>query len=212
MQRHAPIGHARQKRFLYRTMTLPALASPISTTALLEALHFAATKHRDQRRKDKEASPYINHPIRVAQLLASEGGVTDLVTLQAAILHDTVEDTETTPEELERLFGPAVRQLVAEVTDDKSLPKAERKRLQIEHTPHLSPQAKQLKIADKTANVQDITASPPASWPLERQREYLDWADRVVAGCRGYNPALEAVYDDAIAAGRKALEAVAPHA
>ncbi len=183
----------------------PALSNP--TTALLEALHFAAAKHRDQRRKDVVASPYINHPIAVARLLASEGGVTDLVTLQGAILHDTVEDTETTPEELERHFGPAVRQLVAEVTDDKGLPKGDRKRLQIEHAPHLSPQAQQIKIADKTANVYDITASPPANWSLDQRREYLDWAEQVVAGCRGCNPSLERFYDQVMAQGRQALEA-----
>ena len=181
-----------------------------TTTALLEALHFAATKHRDQRRKDVAESPYINHPIRVAQLLASEGGVTDLVTLQGAILHDTVEDTETTPEELEAVFGPEVQQVVAEVTDDKSLPKGDRKRLQIEHAPHLSHRAQQIKIADKTANVEDITTSPPANWSLERRHEYLDWADRVVAGCRGCNPALEERYDSVLAKGRQALELVTP--
>ncbi|PZV09101.1 MAG: phosphohydrolase [Leptolyngbya sp.] len=190
-------------------MISSALASAPATTALLEALHFSATKHSAQRRKDKEASPYINHPIRVAQLLASEGGVTDLVILQAAILHDTVEDTDTTPEEIERHFGPEVRRVVEEVTDDKSLPKAERKQRQVEHSPHLSSQAKQLKIADKAANVQNITTSPPDGWSLERKREYLDWADRVVAGCRGCNPALEAVYDEIIAQGRQALAALA---
>lgn len=188
-------------------MTPSALASAPATTALLEALHFSATKHSDQRRKDKEASPYINHPIRVAQLLASEGGVTDLVTLQAAILHDTVEDTDTTPEEIERHFGPEVRRVVEEVTDDKELPKAERKQRQVEHAPHLSPQAKQLKVADKAANVQNITTSPPDGWSLERKREYLDWADRVVAGCRGCNPALEALYDEIMTKGRQALAA-----
>ncbi|MGB3199620.1 MAG: HD domain-containing protein, partial [Nodosilinea sp.] len=142
----------------------------------------------------------------VAQLLASEGGVTDLDLLRAAILHDTVEDTETTPAEIERHFGPEVRRIVAEVTDDKSLPKGDRKRLQVEHAPHLSLQAKQLKIADKTANVQNITTSPPDGWSLERKQEYLDWADQVVAGCRGSNPALEAVYDQVIAEGRQALD------
>ncbi|PSR18997.1 phosphohydrolase [filamentous cyanobacterium CCP3] len=190
-------------------MAHPSSAHPNVTTALLEALHFAATKHSDQRRKDKEASPYINHPIRVAQLLASEGGVTDLDLLRAAILHDTVEDTETTPEEIERHFGPEVQRIVAEVTDDKSLPKGDRKRLQVEHAPHLSIQAKQLKIADKTANVQNITTSPPDGWSLERKRDYLDWADQVVAGCRGSNPALEAVYDQVMAEGRQALAATA---
>src|SRR5258706_6496950 len=104
-----------------------------TVTQILKALHFAADKHRDQRRKDEEASPYINHPIEVAELLARVGGVTDLVTLQGAILHDTIEDTDTTPEELERQFGSEVRRVVEEVTDDKSLPKADRKRLQIEH-------------------------------------------------------------------------------
>jgi guanosine-3',5'-bis(diphosphate) 3'-pyrophosphohydrolase len=172
---------------------------------LLETLHFAAAKHRDQRRKDAAASPYINHPIRVAHLLASVGGVTDLVTLQAALLHDTVEDTATTPEELEQHFGREVQQVVAEVTDDKSLPKGDRKRLQIEHAPHLSRRAQQLKIADKIANVQDVTASPPADWPPERRLEYLNWTERVVAGCRGCNPALEALYDEALAQGRAAL-------
>jgi guanosine-3',5'-bis(diphosphate) 3'-pyrophosphohydrolase len=188
------------------TPLFPALSNP--TTALLEALHFAAAKHRDQRRKDVVASPYINHPIAVARLLASEGGVTDLVTLQGAILHDTIEDTETTPEELERHFGPAVRQLVAEVTDDKGLSKGDRKRLQIEHAPHLSLQAQQIKIADKTANVYDITASPPATWSLGQRREYLDWAEQVVAGCRGCNSGLERFYDQVMAQGRQALESI----
>src|SRR3982074_2455712 len=92
--------------------------------AILKALHFAADKHRDQRRKDIEASPYINHPIEVAELVARVGGINDPVTLQGAILHDTIEDTKTTPEELEAAFGPEVRRLVEEVTDDTSLPKA----------------------------------------------------------------------------------------
>src|SRR4051812_9768931 len=100
---------------------------------LLHALHFAADKHRDQRRKDVGASPYINHPIEVAELLARVGDITDRVTLQAAILHDTIEDTNTTPEELDAAFGPDVRRVVEEVTDDKNLKKEERKRLQIEH-------------------------------------------------------------------------------
>jgi (p)ppGpp synthase/HD superfamily hydrolase len=189
-------------------MTQSTSTSPTLTSALLEALHFAATKHSDQRRKNKESSPYINHPIRVAQLLATEGKVTDLVTLQAAILHDTVEDTETTPEELDRHFGPEVRRVVAEVTDDKSLPKGDRKRLQIEHAPHLSRRAQQIKIADKMANLQDVIASPPTDWSSERRREYLNWTAQVVAGCRGCNPDLEAVYDAVLAEGQRVLTAV----
>src|ERR1041384_6973072 len=124
---------------------------------LLKALHFAANKHRDQRRKDIDASPYINHPIEVAETLARVGGVTDLVTLQAAILHDTIEDTTTTPEELEAAFGAEVRRVVEECTDDTKLPKADRKRLQIEHAPHLSHRAKLVKLGDKIANVRSVT-------------------------------------------------------
>ena len=182
------------------------LTSTTPTTAiLLETLHFAAVKHQDQRRKNKEATPYINHPIAVAGLLTSEGQVTDLVTLQAAILHDTLEDTNTTATEMEEHFGAAVRQLVEEVTDDKRLPKEERKRLQIEHAPHLSNQAKQIKIADKISNAQDMITSPPVGWPLERRLAYLDWSEQVIAGCRGSNPPLEALYDQILIQGQQKL-------
>ena len=172
---------------------------------LLRAVGFAAEKHRDQRRKGADRSPYINHPIAVAELLAQVGGVSDLPTLQAAILHDTIEDTETTPDELENKFGAEVRDLVVEVTDDKRLPKAERKRLQIEHGPRLSERARRIKIADKICNIHDITHSPPADWPLERRAEYLDWADNVVAGCRGVNERLEKHFDKVIERGREVL-------
>jgi len=130
---------------------------------ILQALHFAATKHRDQRRKGAEASPYINHPIEVAELLARVGGVTDIVILQAAILHDTLEDTQTTPAELDTIFGPEVRKVVEEITDDKQLPKAERKRLQIVHAPHLSVRAKIVKLADKSASG-NISTGASALW------------------------------------------------
>lgn len=173
--------------------------------AILKALHFAAIKHRDQRRKDVEASPYINHPIEVAELLAREGGVTDALTLQAAILHDTIEDTNTTRAELDEVFGPEVRRVVEEVTDDKSLPKAERKRLQIEHGPHLSARAQQVKIADKISNVLGVSTAPPADWSMQRRHEYLDWTEQVVQGCRGRNPALESFYDRVLSDGRRTL-------
>src|ERR1700736_4226750 len=137
-------------------------------SSLLVALKFAADKHRRQRRKDSEASPYINHPIAVAEVLSRIGGITDLLTLQSAILHDTIEDTETTPEELEENFGPKVRLLVQELPQNKSLPKQERKRLQAEHPPNLSPSDKLIKIAVKICNVNDITATQPADWPLQR--------------------------------------------
>jgi guanosine-3',5'-bis(diphosphate) 3'-pyrophosphohydrolase len=175
---------------------------------LLRTLHVAADKHRDQRRKGEEASPYVNHLIEVVELLAREGSVTDLITLQAAILHDTLEDTQTTAEELEVMFGAEVRQVVEEMTDDKRLPKAERKRLQIEHAPRLSARAKVVKLADKISNILGIIQTPPAGWSLERRREYLDWSDQVVAGCRGDNDALEKLYDETVAKGRRMLEAL----
>jgi guanosine-3',5'-bis(diphosphate) 3'-pyrophosphohydrolase len=177
----------------------------LNSTQLLKALAFAADKHRDQRRKDEGASPYINHPIAVATVLAAEGDVSDEVTLIAAALHDTVEDTETTFEELEEHFGSDVTGLVRELTDDKSLEKAERKRLQIEHAPKLSIRAKQLKIADKICNVRDVSDAPPADWPLNRRRDYLDWAMDVVAGCRGVNTKLDRVFDEATNKARNKL-------
>ena len=164
---------------------------------LLKALAFAAHKHRDQRRKDAEASPYINHPIALADVLVNEGGVTDIEVLCAALLHDTLEDTATTPAELADAFGERIAGIVAEVTDDTALPKAERKRLQVEHAGSLSPQARLVKLADKICNLRDVALRPPASWDLERRREYFEWAKRVVDGLRGVNPALEAAFDAA---------------
>lgn len=163
---------------------------------LVGAVAFAAEKHRHQRRKDAEASPYINHPIALADVLANEGGIDDEVVLVAAILlHDTVEDTETTGDELVRLFGAAVAGVVLEVTDDKSLPKAERKRRQIEHAPALSDRAKLVKLADKICNLRDIAARPPADWSTQRRREYFRWAKAVVDGLRGIHPPLESLFD-----------------
>ena len=169
------------------------------TRKVFQALAFAAHKHRDQRRKDVGASPYINHPIALADILVNEGGVTDHVVLCAAILHDTIEDTETTYEELVSAFGLKIADVVREVTDDKSLDKAVRKQLQIEHAAHASPRAKLVKLADKTCNLHDIAATPPAGWSEERRREYFDWAKKVVAGVRGTNAALEAAFDRAFA-------------
>ena len=168
---------------------------------LLKALAFAAHKHRDQRRKDAEASPYINHPIALAEVLAGEGGVADIEVLAAALLHDTIEDTATTVEELQQQFGARIAAIVAEVTDDQKLPKAERKRLQIVHAAGLSGGAKLVKLADKICNLRDVAVRPPAKWDLERRREYFDWARQVIDGLRGAHPALEAAFDAAY--GRK---------
>jgi guanosine-3',5'-bis(diphosphate) 3'-pyrophosphohydrolase len=172
---------------------------------LLKAIAFAAEKHSGQRRKDVEASPYINHPIAVAAVLATEGEVFDEVILVAAALHDTVEDTKTTFEELEEHFGLEVTDLVRELTDDKSLEKMERKRLQIEHAAQSSVRAKQLKIADKICNIRDVTVSPPADWSLERRGEYLRWSEKVVDGCRNINTKLDQAFDQAIQRARETL-------
>ncbi|HMA89355.1 MAG TPA: HD domain-containing protein [Burkholderiales bacterium] len=170
-----------------------------STQTLVDALAFAADKHRRQRRKDAEASPYINHPIALARVLSVEAGLADARLLAAAVLHDTLEDTETTYEELRERFGQAVAAVVLEVTDDKMLPKEERKRLQIEHAAHISRRAKLVKLADKICNVRDVAANPPHGWPLERRREYFDWAKQVVDRMRGTHRRLERLFDEAYA-------------
>lgn len=177
------------------------LSSAYDIGLTLKALAFAAHKHRDQRRKDKNASPYINHPIALANVLCNEGGITDVNVLCAALLHDTIEDTETTPTELTELFGKTISDFVMEVTDDKSLPKAERKRLQIEHAAHASYEAKLVKLADKISNLRDIVNCPPADWDIKRKREYFDWAKKVVDQVRGTNAVLEGIFDDIYAKG-----------
>lgn len=162
---------------------------------ILKALEFAAKKHRDQRRKDKQASPYINHPIALANTLCNEAGIADIETICGALLHDTVEDTETTEQELRDTFGHAISDIVMEVTDDKSRPKTERKQLQIEHAAHVSDKAKLVKLADKISNLRDMVDCPPAHWSRERKQEYFDWAKQVIDRLRGINPQLEAIFD-----------------
>lgn len=174
--------------------------------ALLRAALFAADKHRLQKRKDIDASPYINHPLAVAEVMARHG-VTDAVALQAALLHDTIEDTNTTPEELEAEFGAEVVSVVLEVSDDKSLDKQRRKELQIEHAPSLSDRAKLVKLGDKICNVLDVGSNPPAAWDLDRRRKYLGWTGAVVRGCRGVNAELEEYYDRVLEEAQRVLEA-----
>jgi len=171
--------------------------TPSPLGLVVKALAFAAHKHRPQRRKDQESSPYINHPIDLASILVNEAGIDDAVVVAAAILHDTVEDTGATPEEIAHRFGAEIAAIVAEVTDDRTLPKEERKRLQIEHAPKVSFRAQQVKLADKIANLRDITRSPPAGWSLERKRAYFDWANSVIDGVRGRHARLEALFDAA---------------
>jgi guanosine-3',5'-bis(diphosphate) 3'-pyrophosphohydrolase len=162
---------------------------------LLKAAEFAAHKHRDQRRKDADASPYINHPISVASVLRNEGGITDPVILAAALLHDTLEDTETSYEELRGQFGEQIADIVVEVTDTKWISKDARKRLQISKASHSSVRARAVKIADKICNVRDMLGSPPDGWSLERKQTYFDWAKEVVDGVRGVHVQLEQRFD-----------------
>ena len=174
-------------------------------TLILKAAQFAAEKHRDQRRKDKNASPYIIHPISVALAITQIGGVDDPETLAAALLHDTLEDTETTPEELEAEFGKKVCEYVLDVSDDKTLPKDERKRRQIEHAKKISKGAALIKLGDKISNVTDVINSPPEDWDINRRKEYLDWAEKVIDNCPKVNDRMENKFQEIIKRGRETL-------
>jgi (p)ppGpp synthase/HD superfamily hydrolase len=169
-----------------------------TTTDLARAYHFAAVRHTNQRRKGKAGEPYINHLTEVAELVAGATGGEDLDLIIAAVLHDTIEDTGTTRAELEREFGPNVAGWVSEVTDDKTLSKGDRKRLQVEHAPHLTWGAKIIKLADKTANLHSLKKSPPEKWPADQVADYLNWSKKVVAGIRGTNAWLEERFDEAV--------------
>jgi GTP diphosphokinase / guanosine-3',5'-bis(diphosphate) 3'-diphosphatase len=162
---------------------------------IIRALAFAARKHSDQRRKDHAASPYINHPIALIEVLCTEAGITEPNVLCVALLHDTVEDTETTPEELTAVFGPWIASIVLELTDDKALPKAERKRSQVERAGRASREARLVKLADKICNLRDVAGNPPVGWDLGRRQAYFDWALEVVDRMRGTHPGLEALFD-----------------
>ena len=170
-----------------------------------KAAQFAAQKHKGQIRKGRDECPYIDHLKSVARVIAEVGGIEDPEILAAAWLHDTLEDTETTPEELEANFGKRVRQLVEEVSDDKSLPKDERKQLQIQHAPKLSIDAVLIKLGDKISNIIDVTNTPPTHWTLERRKYYLDWAEAVINNCPKVNTALEQHFAEVLKKGRRTL-------
>ena len=178
---------------------------PNTVSAIFASLRFAAERHRDHRRKGSDEAPYVNHLIAVADILLTTGAVADADVIKAGILHDTLEDTETSAEELEQHFGVRVRTIVEEVTDDKTLLKAERKRLQIEHAPHISREAKLVKLADKISNVADVGLFPPVGWPDDRRLDYIVWAENVVAGLRGANAALERRFDETVIETRRRL-------
>jgi guanosine-3',5'-bis(diphosphate) 3'-pyrophosphohydrolase len=173
--------------------------------SFLKALNFSAQKHRHQKRKDSPGSPYIHHPIEVANILWTIGKVEDITTLIAAILHDTLEDTDTTAEHIRTTFGDEVLELVLELSDDNNLSKQERKQNQIAHAPLLSPRAKQIKLADKICNVHDVAYLPPEGWSRHRRIEYLKWAQAVIDGLRGTNESLEKCFDETLAAATDKL-------
>ncbi len=166
---------------------------------LIEAIAFAAHKHRDQRRKNARASPYINHPIELARVLALEAGITDVDILRAAVLHDTIEDTQTTRAELERVFGARVAEIVLEVTDDQTLHWQDRKQAQIDHARHLSVPAQQVKLADKICNLRDVATDPPHDWDMGRRRRYFDWARAVIDGLSKPDPGLLRIFRETYA-------------
>jgi GTP diphosphokinase / guanosine-3',5'-bis(diphosphate) 3'-diphosphatase len=168
-------------------------------TLLIDALSFAAERHCTQRRKDRSASPYINHPIALTRVLSVEAQIQDPIVLCAALLHDTVEDTGTTAQEIAERFGQSVCTVVMEVTDDKCLPKSERKRLQIEHAGQVSEPARLVKLADKICNLRDVADNPPVDWDLARCQAYFDWAFEVVGRIRGTHAGLEAIFDEVFA-------------
>ncbi|KAH6561410.1 hypothetical protein BASA50_009499 [Batrachochytrium salamandrivorans] len=170
--------------------------TPHQLGQLLDCIHFAAIKHTTQRRKDPAKTPYINHPIGVARILSEEGQVDDLATLMAAVLHDTVEDTETTFEEISARFGDEVSLIVKECTDDKTLPSSERKRKQVETAPNKSDKAKLVKMADKIYNLRDLMRVLPTGWTTQRRDEYFVWGKQVTDGCRGVNSHLESILDE----------------
>ena len=178
----------------------------MSNQLILKAAHYSALKHRDQRRKDKYASPYVNHPISVAKIISEIGKIEDPEVLAAALLHDTIEDTETTVEELLDNFGERVCKLVQEVTDDKTLPKLERKQKQINHAKELSGGATLIKLGDKISNVTDITNTPPTNWDSDRKLKYFDWAEKVINNCPKVNTPLEEYFKRIIQEGRGKLK------
>jgi (p)ppGpp synthase/HD superfamily hydrolase len=165
---------------------------------LMQAADAAARWHVQQRRKGQAAEPYVNHLLEVANLVAAatEGREPDVVI--AALLHDAVEDQGITTEQIEADYGAKVAGIVGEVTDDKSLPKAERKRRQVETAANKSREAKLIKLADKTSNLRAIADSPPPDWSAERRSDYVRWASEVIAKVRGTSPWLERQFDEAV--------------
>lgn len=180
----------------------------VHNSKLLSALQFAAIKHKGQFRKGTQETPFINHPIKVAALLAEYGEAGDENLLVAAILHDIIEDTDTSATDIKRKFGEAVCDLVLECTDDKSLPSWERKQYQISYAPKASLSAKKLKLADKICNIIDIREDPPTGWSVDRKLAYLKWSENVYAGLKGVNLSLDELFEQELAKTRQSLELI----
>ncbi len=161
---------------------------------LMSAAHFAAQKHAAQRRKGEASEPYVNHVIEVAHLVSHTLSAPDPDILMAALLHDTIEDTGVTTAELAERFGDEVAALVLELTDDRTLPKAERKRLQVEHAGKRSLRAQTIKLADKISNLRSIVNSPPAGWDSVKKHEYLDFCVRLYDQLTDPHPYLAAEF------------------
>ncbi|MDY6868900.1 MAG: HD domain-containing protein [Chloroflexota bacterium] len=182
------------------------MTSKINLVKIFEAINYAARKHHGQVRKDHRGSPYVTHPIAVANAIWGVGNISDEFTLICAILHDTIEDTDTKESEIKECFGEDVLSVVLEVSDDKSQEKMERKRQQVIHAPHLSEAARLIKLSDKLVNCRDILQSPPKNWSLTRRQEYIQWAADVVAEIRGTNDALESAFDQMLRDAEEQLE------
>jgi guanosine-3',5'-bis(diphosphate) 3'-pyrophosphohydrolase len=187
-----------------KIINLPQIILAMDIHLVIKAVTYAAEKHKYQRRKGFNQVPYINHPLKVANLL-SEAGENDENLLLAAILHDIIEDTDATDEELRREFNNEICEIVLEVTDDKELPYAIRKELQVKNTPNLSISAKKIKIADKICNIRDIV-NYPLDWSTERKLSYLEWAEQVVQACRGINEKLDKIFEDTLKEGLEKLQ------
>jgi guanosine-3',5'-bis(diphosphate) 3'-pyrophosphohydrolase len=170
-----------------------------------EAAELAARRHNGMARKGRGNEPYINHLAEVANLLSAATDGADAELVAAGWLHDSIEDTETTREELAQKFSERVASLVVECTDDMNLPKAERRRLQVVHAPHKSPSAKLIKIADKISNIGARIHPDPSAEERDDLVDYTNWAEQVVAGCRGGNAWLDAKFDDTVQLVRSAL-------
>lgn len=177
----------------YRPLTRPQLM-PQSTPLLLDAAAFAASRHVDQRRKHAGDEPYVNHVLQVAREISFTGGIDNAAVLAAAILHDVIEDSDTTAEQIAERFGASVAEMVVECTDDKELPRKERRALQVEHAPNISPGAKLIKLADKLCNVRDIRTANDDVWSRKKRRKYIEWANEVVTALGQVNEALERAY------------------